>query len=366
MKDYYYILNVSRDATKKEIKSAFRKMSLKFHPDQNDGEEFFEKHFREILEAYEILYDDAKKLEYDVIYAKWLENKNNFDNAEFKDFSEKYKREAEYVKEKLNKIRKEWEKQKEGIKESIFNEEKIKNREIKAKNLNKKILNTFLLVMAVLIIIYIFYYGSYSKGVDQFSTSHNNSLKNNYATEDASYNKHLELANYYYNNENYDYAIMEYTAAIQIKPKSAEAFLGLGKSQDRSQYVIPLDNNYDDGWWEKRNMLGKKAVINFKKAIQLKQDYPEPYYYLGNILHTEALTIKAFSEIDKVGYQKAINEALYYSKSAVLYSPRWAEAHLLLGEIYLDLGNNKLAREEHEALLKIDKSYADVLLRRFN
>ncbi|MEO5570471.1 MAG: DnaJ domain-containing protein [Bacteroidia bacterium] len=65
MKDYYYILGLNSNATKDEIKKAYRKLSLKFHPDVNSGDRFFEERFKEILEANEILSDDVKRQQYD-------------------------------------------------------------------------------------------------------------------------------------------------------------------------------------------------------------------------------------------------------------------------------------------------------------
>ena len=55
MKDYYYILGIKPNASTDEIKKAYRKLSLKFHPDKNDGDKFFEERFKEINEAYENL-----------------------------------------------------------------------------------------------------------------------------------------------------------------------------------------------------------------------------------------------------------------------------------------------------------------------
>jgi hypothetical protein len=67
MKDYYYILGLNKNATLDEIKKAYRKLSLKFHPDQNNGDKFFEERFRDINEAYETLSDNAKRKTYDEI-----------------------------------------------------------------------------------------------------------------------------------------------------------------------------------------------------------------------------------------------------------------------------------------------------------
>jgi curved DNA-binding protein CbpA len=65
MKDYYYILGLRQTATTEEVKKAYRKLSLKFHPDKNDGDEFFTERFKEIQEAYEILVDNSKRETYD-------------------------------------------------------------------------------------------------------------------------------------------------------------------------------------------------------------------------------------------------------------------------------------------------------------
>lgn len=70
MKDYYYILGIELDANEKEIKKAYRKLSLKFHPDKNQGDVFFEKRFKEIQEAYETLSDKSKRRIYNSEFKK--------------------------------------------------------------------------------------------------------------------------------------------------------------------------------------------------------------------------------------------------------------------------------------------------------
>lgn len=65
-KDYYDILNVSRTATKEEIKAAYRKLAMKHHPDRNQtNKEEAEEAFKQIQKAYEILSDDQKRARYD-------------------------------------------------------------------------------------------------------------------------------------------------------------------------------------------------------------------------------------------------------------------------------------------------------------
>lgn len=65
MADYYTVLEVQRGATQEEIKKAYRKQALKFHPDRNPGDSEAEKKFKEISEAYEILSDEKKRQIYD-------------------------------------------------------------------------------------------------------------------------------------------------------------------------------------------------------------------------------------------------------------------------------------------------------------
>jgi molecular chaperone DnaJ len=64
-RDYYEVLGVSREATKEEIKKAYRKQALKYHPDKNPGDKKSEENFKEAAEAYEILSNDEKKARYD-------------------------------------------------------------------------------------------------------------------------------------------------------------------------------------------------------------------------------------------------------------------------------------------------------------
>ena len=63
--DYYQLLGVSRGASKSEIKKAYKTMSLKYHPDKNQGDPKAEEMFVKISQAYEVLSDDEKRQVYD-------------------------------------------------------------------------------------------------------------------------------------------------------------------------------------------------------------------------------------------------------------------------------------------------------------
>lgn len=64
-RDYYDVLGVSKDATGSELKKAYRKLALKFHPDKNPDDKEAEEKFKELGEAYEALSDDDKRAAYD-------------------------------------------------------------------------------------------------------------------------------------------------------------------------------------------------------------------------------------------------------------------------------------------------------------
>lgn len=64
-RDYYEILEISKDASADEIKKAYRKMALKYHPDRNPDDKNAEEKFKEAAEAYEVLSDPDKKARYD-------------------------------------------------------------------------------------------------------------------------------------------------------------------------------------------------------------------------------------------------------------------------------------------------------------
>ena len=60
--DYYKILGVERNADAQEIKRAYRKLAMKFHPDRNPGNKEAEEKFKEINEAYQVLSDSREKI----------------------------------------------------------------------------------------------------------------------------------------------------------------------------------------------------------------------------------------------------------------------------------------------------------------
>ncbi|HET6244588.1 MAG: DnaJ domain-containing protein [Bacteroidetes bacterium] len=70
-KDYYKILGLSKDASEADIKKAYRKLALKYHPDKNQGNKAAEEKFKEVNEAYQVLSDPEKRSKYEKFGKDW-------------------------------------------------------------------------------------------------------------------------------------------------------------------------------------------------------------------------------------------------------------------------------------------------------
>ncbi len=88
-KDYYKILGVGRNATDQEIKLAYRKLAMKYHPDRNPGNKEAEDKFKEINEANEVLSDAKKRAKYEQLgesYNQWQQRGGNASNFNWDDW----------------------------------------------------------------------------------------------------------------------------------------------------------------------------------------------------------------------------------------------------------------------------------------
>ncbi|MDD5541580.1 MAG: molecular chaperone DnaJ [Acidobacteriia bacterium] len=91
-RDYYEVLGVGRDASDQTIKSAYRKMAMRYHPDKNPGNKEAEENFKEAAEAYSVLSDPNKRLQYDRFGHQGVSGPGGgfggFDPTVFADFSD--------------------------------------------------------------------------------------------------------------------------------------------------------------------------------------------------------------------------------------------------------------------------------------
>jgi molecular chaperone DnaJ len=85
-RDYYEVLGLSRDATEDQVKKAYRRLALKFHPDKNPGNKEAEENFKEATEAYEVLKDPQKRSTYDQFGHAGLSGAGGFGGFDFTTF----------------------------------------------------------------------------------------------------------------------------------------------------------------------------------------------------------------------------------------------------------------------------------------
>lgn len=87
-RDYYEVLGVSKNAGEDEIKKAYRKLALKYHPDKNKGDTEAENKFKEATEAYEVLRDSQKRAQYDKFGHEGVGGFEGFGKGAYSDFSD--------------------------------------------------------------------------------------------------------------------------------------------------------------------------------------------------------------------------------------------------------------------------------------
>jgi curved DNA-binding protein CbpA len=132
-KDYYSLLGIPTNATLQDVKTAYRKLSKKFHPDHNPGDTYFEERFKEIQEAYNTLSDEYRRRIYDF----------NYKNTNLRQLEQDIKEKGE----ELEKQRKEYKKWQHELKQ--------KEEEIDLKT-DKKIMFYVVIAVAVFALIIFF------------------------------------------------------------------------------------------------------------------------------------------------------------------------------------------------------------------
>lgn len=149
MRDYYYILGIKDNATIADVKSAYRKLSLKFHPDKNGGEKFYEDRFKDIQEAYEVLSDASKRATYDFKFRQYKSNK--VDDGQLREHEERLRRKFnEELRKREEEIRQAYQKRENKIREE-FQETQTSSSSAKSSR-NESIINyqPFIVLLIIL------------------------------------------------------------------------------------------------------------------------------------------------------------------------------------------------------------------------
>lgn len=87
-RDYYEVLGLDRNASKEDIKKAYRKLAMQYHPDRNPDDKAAEEKFKEAAEAYEVLSNDDKKARYDRFGHNGLRNGGGQDFSGFSNIND--------------------------------------------------------------------------------------------------------------------------------------------------------------------------------------------------------------------------------------------------------------------------------------
>ncbi len=95
MKNYYEILNIAEFSDFKEIKKAYRKLALEFHPDTNQGDKLAEEKFKEIQEAYETLRNENKRQTYDRTFKSFFNKTDKIEEDIISNVKEDQKRKSD-------------------------------------------------------------------------------------------------------------------------------------------------------------------------------------------------------------------------------------------------------------------------------
>ncbi|CAL1517702.1 DnaJ domain-containing protein [Chitinophaga sp. MM2321] len=131
MRDYYYILGIENNASDAQVKTAYRKLSQKFHPDKNDGDRFFEERFKAIQQAYETLSDPAGRTAYDRNLSQ--HNTTRVSAAVLKQYEDSFRRRyEEKLKKKEQEMRQRYEVREQRINNEAYERVRAKVRQLEA------------------------------------------------------------------------------------------------------------------------------------------------------------------------------------------------------------------------------------------
>lgn len=231
MANYYQILNVKRNATSREIKDAFKKLALEFHPDKNPNNNSAEEKFKKINEAYQVLNDADKRTQYNqkIDFQNPQFQSNTVNESQYKSYSE-IKHEPDFNSGDYSK-------------QGKFYQESFQE--------TKKESNTFYYIIALTLLVII---GSLATLFGKYM--------NNMAAEE-----HLNKAKVYFESENYFNAYKETNDALHFNDEMPEIYELRGDIRTiQKKYKLALyEYNQAKKYQKKSNEIIENKIIAIKE-----------------------------------------------------------------------------------------------------
>lgn len=276
--NYYNILNISKNATLEQIKSAYKKKALLYHPDKNINKEdkiYYEQKFRELSEAYQILSNSETRKKYDENNMKWsFENETEFENPFelfekfFNDIPNEYIYFTTKIIHKLTKLE-------TTFLSNIINEIPDENKLKPAiKNINKIIENK---------------YNLYKKN-KSYMTSNDTNIKNKNETKNETKHEDIIFENMKNKNSNTNIHIylkkedLNITTTIYISLE--EVYNNEIKKIDITRLIIKDKEKIKD----KKTFIfsvNQEKIIYYNEGDQYYNNYEEKFIYGDIIIHIE-------------------------------------------------------------------------------
>lgn len=305
MQSYYDLLGVQTNATKEEIKSAYRNLALKYHPDRNPGDLHYEEKFKRITAAYNVLSDPQKKQQYDlkIFYSNNATNSTSYSSA-----TRTYTRpKRKATGQKINK-----------------------QAEAKAKKV------VFFFVTGILAFAISIYF-----------------VMNHFAAE-----QYYEEGMYFQNKKAYEKAMEKYLLVLQVNPTHPKALEKLGDiKQEMIGDVKGAIEMYNQALHHSENpdpdLLKKKgkahfsvyqyseAEASFKSAIILNGIDDTAWYYLGEIYSIKGeyrLALDAYRQGKRQG--ELFPEVMYGESMALYHLAEYKESIKILDTLISKVPQN--------------------------
>ncbi|MEN7546650.1 DnaJ domain-containing protein [Rapidithrix thailandica] len=294
MNSYYDILGIRTDATQAEIKSAYKKLALQYHPDRNPHNPRAEELFKIINNAYQVLSDEHKKAQYDLLLSYYTFQTSTT-------YSQNHQYHSAYQAEKTAP-------KKNTGRSTIFQSYSKEDR-IRDEKIALYWISAFMGVMVLVIVIF----GFVNSYINQ---QHEKEMQK---ARMALYGKALE----YYRNQQYRLTLNELDSLVSLRPEDLEA--QLFKDRVLSKVKDQLEIDFE-------NQAYQKALKNLQIIQDFEYNLPIRYYYKLSICYQQL---------------NMYDEAIEVLSTIINTNPYDLKARMEIANIYIDNYQNYRAALKH-------------------